>query len=273
MGSFSYTSCADFFLCGEFLFHIPCSLLLFIFLTFFLLFFFFFSFSVFRFSSGEFLLHIPCWLHIYLGCFSYTSHAAFSFLWGVSLTHPVLASFLSSEFLLNIPCCLHFYLGSFSYTSHAAFTFLSFSFSFYISLLLLFSFLFFFFLFKSGEFLLHIPCWLHFYLGSFSYTSRAGFILSGKFLLHIPCWIRFYLGSFSYTSHAGFSFLWEVSLTRPLLALSKKEDILKTFTHTSIPIHPCTLLKERTKHTTHQTWCLRWVVLFLSNVLFQQPPQ
>ena len=26
------------------------------------------------------------------------------FIWGVSLTHPVLASFLSVEFLLHIPC-------------------------------------------------------------------------------------------------------------------------------------------------------------------------
>ena len=234
-----------------------------------------------------------------MASFSYTSHLGFTFLWGVSLTHPVLVSFLCrsfsntsradfvlcGEFVLDIPCCIDFYGRSFSYTSHAAFTFLSFFFYFYISLLF---FSFFFFLFKSGEFLLHIPCWLHFYrgsfsytsragfkfyLGSFSYTSRAGFILSGEFLLHIPRWLDFYLASFSYTSHAGFSFLWEVSLTHPLLALNKKEDILKTFTHTSIPIHPCTLLKERTKPTTHQTWCLRWVVLFLSNVAvgdFQQ---
>ena len=98
-------------------------------------------------------------------------------------------------------------------------------------------------LFISGEFLLHVPCWLNIYLGSFSYTSRADFIfiwgvslthpvltsfLSGEFLLHIPCWLFFffflflllsrefllhilcwlylYLGSFSYTSRAGFIF-------------------------------------------------------------------
>ena len=34
----------------------------------------------------------------------------------------------------------------------------------------------------------------------------------------------------------------------------------KTFTHTSIPIHPCTLLKKAktttAKCSTHQTWCL-----------------
>ena len=150
-------------------------------------------------------------------------------MWGVSLTHPVLPSFLCGEFLLHIPCCVDFYAGSFSYTSH-----FSFFFSFFISgishtdpLLISFSikgvslthpvlapFL-------SGVFLLHIPCWLQFYLGSFSYTSHAGFtiiwgvslthpmlalILSGEFLLHIPCWLHFYLGSFSYTSRAGFKF-------------------------------------------------------------------
>ena len=70
-----------------------------------------------------------------------------------------------------------------------------------------------------GEFHLHIPCWLQFYLGSFSYTSRAGFnfiwgvslthpgldsFLSGEFLLHIPCLLDFSLGIF---------------LTHPMLAL------------------------------------------------------
>ena len=42
------------------------------------------------------------------GGFSYTSRAALIFMQGVSLTHPVLASFLSGEFLLHIPCWLHF---------------------------------------------------------------------------------------------------------------------------------------------------------------------
>ncbi len=87
--------------------------------------------------------------------------------------------------------------------------------------------------FLCGEFLLHIPCWLDFYVGSFSYTSRAGFIfiwrvslthpvlasfLSGEFLLHIPCWLHFYVGSFSYTSRANFVFIWRVSLIHPVLA-------------------------------------------------------
>ena len=69
------------FLFGEFLLHIPCWL---------------------YFLSWEFLLHIPCWLYFYLGSFSYTSHSGFIFLWIVSLTHPMLASFLYGEFLLNI---------------------------------------------------------------------------------------------------------------------------------------------------------------------------
>ena len=99
LGSFSYTSHACFvFLWGVSLTH-PM-------LAFFLSFFFF--------KSRGFLLPIPCWLRFhagsfsytsrtgfifYLGSFSYTSHACFIFLWGVSLTHPMLASFLSREFL------------------------------------------------------------------------------------------------------------------------------------------------------------------------------
>ena len=126
---------------------------------------------------GKFLLHILCWLLLfflfsfYLGSFSYTSHACFIFLrgvslslthsmlfsssfliWGVSLTHPMLASFLCGEFLLVLhnPYWLYFYLGSFSYTSHSCFVF-------------------------CGEFFLHTPCWLSpslffffFNVGSFS---------------------------------------------------------------------------------------------------------
>ena len=154
-------------------------------------------------------------------------------MWGVSLTHPVVLSFLCGEFLLYIPCCVDFYARSFSYTSCAGF------FS-------RFFFFFFFFLFfrgvslthpmlaslLSGDFLLHIPCWLHFYLGSFSDTSHAGFIfmwgvslthpvlaslLSGEFLLHISCLFYFSVGSFSYTSQAGFFFKRRVSLTHPML--------------------------------------------------------
>ena len=80
--------------------------------------------------------------------------------------------------------------------------------------------------FLSREFLLHTTCWLRFYLGIFSYTSRAGFIFIGEFLLHISCWLHYYLGSFSYRSHAGFTFLWGVSLTHPLLTLVLSGEFL-----------------------------------------------
>ena len=49
--------------------------------------------------------------------------------------------------------------------------------------------------FLPWEFLLYIPCWLHFYLGIFSYTSALASFLCGKFLLHIPCWL-FLCGEF-----------------------------------------------------------------------------
>ena len=58
------------------------------------------------------------------GSFSQTSCVALTFIRGVSLRYPVLASFLSGEFLLHIPCWLHFYLGCFSYTSGAGFIFM-----------------------------------------------------------------------------------------------------------------------------------------------------
>ena len=118
---------------------------------------------------------------------------------GVSLTHPVLASFLSGEFLLHIVWWFQFSLGSFSCTSCAGFNFI------------------------RALSLTHAICWLYFYQGSFSYTSRACFIftqpmpasffvegvslthpnlplflcgelpsfLCGEFLLHIPCWFLF----------------------------------------------------------------------------------
>ena len=230
VGSFSYTSHACLiFLWGVSLTHTI---------------FFFFLFL----NLGSFL-HILCWLHFYagsfsytsrtgfifyLGSFSYTSHAGFTppppppLLWGVSLTHPILALFLSweflllilcwfhfyAEFLIHIPCCLQFYASlqfyarSFSYTCRAGFFFFFFFFFFFIcgvslmlvllsiggaslTHLLLASFL-------SGEFLLHIRCWFNFYLGSVSYTS---------------CALHFYLGSFFYTSRAGFIFIQGVSLT------------------------------------------------------------
>ena len=137
----------------------------------------------------------------------------FFFFWGFSLTHPVLALFFCGELVLHIPRFLYISGESLLYPM-LAFLF------------------FFFFFFNSGEFLLHIPCWLHFYLGSFSYIPHASFIFqrgvslkarqySPKYfvvvvLLHIPCSLL-YVGSFSYTSSAGF-FAWGVSLTHPVLA-------------------------------------------------------
>ena len=205
------------------------------------------------FLFGEFLLYIPCWLYFSVGAFSYISHACFIFLgevslthspppppWGVSLTISVLALFLCGEFLLHIPCWLYFYLLSFSDTSYACFLLLLFmwrvslthpmlALSLSLSLSLSVSLMWgvslrhpMLALFLSGEFRLHIPCWLHFYLGSFSYTSHAGFIfiwgvslthpvlssvLCQEFLLHITCWLFF------------LNFIWGVSLTHPMLVL------------------------------------------------------
>ena len=178
LGSFSYTSrAAFFFLAREFLLHILCWLRFC---------FVFCLFLFFVFLPGEFLLHISCWIYFSVGSFSYTSIAdsflygefsytslsAFIFIQGVSLTHPLFASFfkkifliiiLSGEFLLHIPCWFRFLLG---------------------------------------EFLLHIPYWVHFYLGSFSYTSHAGFIfivgvsLTHPVLAFFSFLFFFYMGSF-----------------------------------------------------------------------------
>ena len=107
-----------------------------------------------------------------------------------------------------------------------------------------------FFSFLSREFPSQIQSCLHFYLGSFSYTSLAGLIFTwgdslrhpviasffcAEVLLHNPCWLLFppppphpplffffffflNLGNFTYTSLADFIFLWGVSLTHPVLA-------------------------------------------------------
>ena len=212
------------------------------------------------FLCGEFVLRIPCCIDFYARSFSYTSRArsfyfSYFFIWAVSFTHPVLVSFFfPGEFLLHIPCWIHSCV-----------------------------------FFLSGESLLHIPCSLHFYLWSFSYTSHAGFtFLCGVSLTHPKLGFSvknktklnlvsfsytsrvgffFCLGSFSYTSRDGLTFIWRVSLTHPMLALvfcgrfllhilcwlKNNKNILKTFTHTSVRIHPCTLLKQRAKPTTHQT--------------------
>ena len=55
------------------------------------------------FLSREFLLHIPCCIYLFQGSFSYTSRAAFIFTCEVSLTLPVLTSFLISGVSLTHP--------------------------------------------------------------------------------------------------------------------------------------------------------------------------
>ena len=121
-GGFSYTSRAGFiFYFFIFYFQFPCK-----------------SRAGFIFC-GHFFLHVPGCLILFL-------------IWGISLSHPMLASFFCREFLLHIPCWLHFYLGSFSYTSHNGFIFI-----WPVSLTHPMLALFF-----CGEFLLHIPCWLLF---------------------------------------------------------------------------------------------------------------
>ena len=154
---------------------------------------------------GEFLLHIPCCLHFYAGS--------------------NLTSFLCGEFLLNIPCWHVFYLGSFSYTSRADCLYVFF-FSFFLSLThpVLPSFL------MRGVSLTHRvlssllcrefhPCWLHFYLGSFSYTSRGGFIfIRGVSLTH-PMLTLFLCGGVSLTHPVLPLFMMlGVSLTHPVLS-------------------------------------------------------
>ncbi len=173
------------------------------------------------FFCGKILLHIPCSLHpppphlflLNLWSFSYTSRAGFIFI----LTHPALALFLSGEFLFFL-----FFLWGVSIT-HPMLASLSLSLSLMWGVSLRHPML---ALFLSGEFLLHNPCWLHFYLVSLSYTSRAVFIfMQGVSLTHPVLFFflhffHFYQWSFSYISRAGFFlylFIWGVSLAHPAL--------------------------------------------------------
>ena len=140
---------------------------------------------------GEFLLHIPGWLLFSFFLF------LFSFLTcGVSLTHPVMVSVFIRGVSLS-----HFLLAYFILGVSLTHPMLP--------------------LFFCGEFSLYIMCWLLFSLnlGSFSYTSRAGFNFMNGLSLRDPMLAYFYRGSFSYTSRAGLTFIWGVSLTHPVLAL------------------------------------------------------
>ena len=130
----------------------------------------------------------------------------------------MLVSFLSGEFLLHIPCSGEFLLHIPCCLLPMLVLFCSEKILLYVPrtyrvVVVV--------VFKSGEFLFHILCWLHFYLGSFSYTSRAlasfsytshaafffSFLLSGEFVIPMPCWLLF---SFC---------IWEVSFTHPMLTL------------------------------------------------------
>ena len=75
---------------------------------------------------------------------------------------------------------------------------------------------------------MHIPFWLHFYLGSFSYTSQAcfNFLWGISYTSHVGFKKNIILGSFSYTSHAGFIFMRGVSQTHPVLALFLSGEFL-----------------------------------------------
>ena len=211
---------------------------------------------------SEFLLHIPYWLKKkkIRWSFSYTFRAGFIFIcvvslkyplltsflcsefylthpmltffmWGVSVTHPVLSSFLSKEFVLHILCFLFWGGGGVGVGGGLS---LKHTVLVFIFIYILFLFLFFIVggslthpvlaSFLCGEFLLHIPRWLDVYLGSFSDTSRAGFIfyfilIWGVSLTH-PMLVSFLSGSFTYTPRAGFIFIWGVSLTCRLTRLT-----------------------------------------------------
>ena len=140
----------------------------------------------------------------------------------------MLTSFSCGEFFLHLFWLLFsfsfFYLGIFHHTSRDGFIFMW-------GVLLHIPY---WLHFLSGEFLLHIPCWIYFYVWSFYYTSHACFIFvwgvslahpmltffsfffkSGKFLLHIPSWLHCYAGSFSYTFRIGFIFILGVFPTHP----------------------------------------------------------
>ena len=155
--------------------------------------------AFFFFLSGEFLFHIRCLLEFSLGSFSYTSRAVFILNWVASLTHLELASFFSFFFFsftlhmlasffnlgvsLTHPVLVSFlYEGSLSYISRAG---LIFFWGICLAHPVLASFL-------ISEFLLHITCWSYF--------------ISGVSLTHEDVLALFFCGSFTHTSHASFFF-------------------------------------------------------------------
>ena len=232
---------------------------------------------MFLFLSGEFLLHIPCWLLFYVFIFIWgvsLTHPAMAFfllwgvsltqpmlasfiknqfLWGISLAHPVLASFLCGKFVLHIPCWLHFYLGEFllhiphwlyfpvgvgvgwggGSVTHTGFIFMWGVFFFFFTSRAVF-------IFMWGVSLTHPVISLSLFL-SLTHSTLALFFC-GEFLLHILNWLHLYVGSFSYTSHVGFFFffffeIWGVSLTHPLLAFIFIWEV--SLTHAALALFFC----------------------------------
>ena len=220
MGSFSYTSCVGFFICGgsvahpvlaslfgEFFLHILCWFLYVV---------SFLTHPVLASLYGDFFLHILCWF-LYLWRFYCTSRVGF-FMWGVFLTYPVLVS-LHGEFFLHILSVGFFIWGVFLTNP----VLVSLYGEFFLHILCWFLYM--------GSFFLHILCWF-LYMGSFSYTSCVGFFIWRVSLARpdgdghykcgvsltrsVPCWLL-YVGNFYNTSTAGF-FMWGVSLTHLVLA-------------------------------------------------------
>ena len=150
LGSFYYTSRAGFYVWGVSLTHPMLALYL----------------------SGEFLIHIPFWLHFYLRSFSYTSHACFNFLSGISYTSHDVVVFCcfyiySGEFLLHIPWLLHFYAGSFADSSRTG-------------------------LISIWVVSLTHPMLALFFEGEGGSGVGEGGFYTGEFVLHIPCWLFFF---------------------------------------------------------------------------------
>ena len=134
----------------------------------------------------------------------------------------MLALLFCGEFLLHIPCRLNFYNFLFIFLlalfRHTMLPF------YFIFLILGVSITHPVLAFTCGEFLLHIPCWLYIYLGSFSYTSRSGFIfICGVSLTH-PTLALLFCREFLTHPMLAFYFIfiyflfWGVSLTHPVLA-------------------------------------------------------
>ena len=164
------------------------------------------------FLCGEFFLHIPRWLHFYLGSFSYTSRGDFIFMRGLCLTLPMMTLFLCGFVSLTHPVLPSFMMLGVSLTHPVLSSFL------------------------CREFLLHIPCWLYYFLllfyirgVSLTHPMLTLFLSGGVSVTH-PVLGSFLSGvgggGLSYTSRAGFNFMRVLSLTHPITASFLSEEFL-----------------------------------------------